>query len=727
MKHSYHQILTSILLSFLVLPALQGQTFLKILNPNTLQDESSPGNIKEATISVKPSGVFSEIGLYLTFSPIAAEMDFNMPREVFFRFTLPKNSMINDSWLWVEDTIIKAEMRDRWSASFIYEDIVQRYKDPSILTKGYTFSGQAIYTLRVYPLLGDGERKVKISYLVPNTFTLNGQQVPLPLDLLEASFMPTRKVNLIIWPDEEWQNPFIIGRPEIIFEEKETPEGQTYLQTNISQYADKTLTLGFPSILQEGIFFKTHESNEDNYYQLVYLPNGDPSLQQPKKLTLIINLVNSPNNPSLYTYTDEEFLNEIKNFLLANLRDIDSINVVYPALVGSYPISAIPVFPSWVTASKENISQAIETVKENINVGTHAVGTLLDKGFELSQADPSATLFLITSSGGFSINPQGPISLVESLQEKYPIIPRVFISDLTQGRLSGYSVNGVRYGGDEYLNELLTQVSGGEFDMLLWRLNTLNEILNSTFQKIDGFFESFNIYPSPSTGFSYSRFNVNASPSLMTPSTAFLQIGKYEGELPLELSIAGEYQDRLYYRDYSLFPFSNSPLDSLTKSAWAGLQLGEWEQRNALNAIIQRIIELSKESRVLSEYTAFLALEPNDTTDACPPNECEDESVLPVSLSEQLEADLAISLAPNPFTDLISISGNVLSGKPLPTLKVIDMLGREVKVLPVELSGDKWEANWDGRDPSGNLLSAGIYLLRIEVEGQVITKRLVKQ
>ena len=715
MKTRLRQVISCTLLYVLLFSPLLAQNYLYVTNPQFTWEESI-GVINEATISVKPAGMYTEIGLFLTLSTQDQVFSPESQLEIVYDFALPKNSIVNDSWLWVEDSIVRADIRDRWSASFIYEGIVQRRQDPSILYKLYEHDSQPVYELRVYPLFQEDVRKVKISYLVPTSFTLSGQQIPLPMEMLAASGITPDQIRLLVWPDEDWTNPTIQEHGNILFENKETEEGVPYLETELSEYHGQNLSLHFPSVLQEGIYLKTYETPEDNYYQLVYLPTLDEDLQTPSKLTFVLDYVRG------YTSINREtYLTETTQFLLANLNPTDSFNIVYPTLTVNQASN------SWLSATEENISAVMETVRDRLNSEFSLLPSLLNAAFAFSQEDESANIFLISSSDEFeTINKANTI--VESLQETYDRFPTVFIADLADEPRYAFWSGGVSYYGNQYLYTLLTQLSGGEISSLFGNSSTtMNEVLQNSLGQMSGRFESFDLHTSVASGFCYSRLNLT-SLSQVSPSSSIKQVGKYVGELPFEMSVAGEFQDSLFYKEYTLFPFSEeTALDSLSKSIWAGLQIREWEEESSTNEMVQRIIALSLENRVLSEYTAFLALEPSDTTFACPTNECEDESVLPVSLSEQLEADLSISLAPNPFTDIITISGNVLSGKPLTTLKVIDMLGREVKVLMVELSGDKWEASWDGRDPSGSLVSAGIYLLRIEVEGQVISKRLIKQ
>jgi hypothetical protein len=58
-------------------------------------------------------------------------------------------------------------------------------------------------------------------------------------------------------------------------------------------------------------------------------------------------------------------------------------------------------------------------------------------------------------------------------------------------------------------------------------------------------------------------------------------------------------------------------------------------------------------------------------------------------------------------------------------LVVLDVAGRQVAVLARQLEGPgAHSAAWDGRDGSGNRVSAGLYFVRLEAAGQVLSQRI---
>ena len=88
----------------------------------------------------------------------------------------------------------------------------------------------------------------------------------------------------------------------------------------------------------------------------------------------------------------------------------------------------------------------------------------------------------------------------------------------------------------------------------------------------------------------------------------------------------------------------------------------------------------------------------------------------------------AVDVQPNPFTpngdginDELSVRYDLLSVTALTpvSIRVYDLAGRLVTVISdvVEGSGHYEDKSWDGQDAQGKLLAPGLYLVRVEVDG----------
>lgn len=205
-----------------------------------------------------------ECGLYLTFPARGVTFSNNGDSlEVVLNFTLPEGSILHDSWLWVGDDIIKAHIFDRWTASTIYEGIVNRRQDPSILFK----NSATQYQLRVFPMANESTRKVKITWLQPATFLNNSTQLSLPFSLLKTSKNAVQDFNLLVWSDERFQAPAIATRPELEFETISDSVGGSFFLTSLAPALfDDDVRLEFASPLKDGYYLSTFSEGGENFY-----------------------------------------------------------------------------------------------------------------------------------------------------------------------------------------------------------------------------------------------------------------------------------------------------------------------------------------------------------------------------------------------------------------------------------------------------------------------------
>src|SRR6185503_20981095 len=90
-------------------------------------------------------------------------------------------------------------------------------------------------------------------------------------------------------------------------------------------------------------------------------------------------------------------------------------------------------------------------------------------------------------------------------------------------------------------------------------------------------------------------------------------------------------------------------------------------------------------------------------------------------------AELAlIGGTPNPF----HASTRVRYALPRATrvrLEVFDLVGRRCRVLENgEMPAGRHDVAWNGRDQSGRRLAAGVYVIRMEADGRVLTRRIAR-
>ena len=271
---------------FFSLTNLFGHNQLRVGDPRNSW-QTYQGTIEEASLTVAPKGLFMEYGLTLTFSSrgtIWTEVKDTL--EVTLNFDLPENAMITDSWLWFGDDTIKAVILDRWTASSIYESIVQRRRDPSILFK----QSANQYELRIFPMAASETRKVKITYLVPVSWNKTNVTASLPLPILKTSLTLPSKLTVTTRENEQWKNAVITGDESLVWTNK-TDEifGENKTVEIPSTKFSNNLKIGFDTPLSNGYYFSKFKNGDEGFYQLALSPASFINSTGAKKVAVLVD------------------------------------------------------------------------------------------------------------------------------------------------------------------------------------------------------------------------------------------------------------------------------------------------------------------------------------------------------------------------------------------------------------------------------------------------------
>ena len=79
---------------------------------------------------------------------------------------------------------------------------------------------------------------------------------------------------------------------------------------------------------------------------------------------------------------------------------------------------------------------------------------------------------------------------------------------------------------------------------------------------------------------------------------------------------------------------------------------------------------------------------------------------------------------PNPFNSSTTIRYYIPKFSKV-VIKVYNLLGEEIKTLVNQMeSPGKQSIDWDGTNYSGQAVSSGVYIYRLEVEGKIRTKKM---
>ena len=678
-----------------------------------------PGKINEATITVHPKGVYAEIGVYLTISAMDEWLSEDDLLEIVLNFSLPENSILHDSWLWIDDSIVKADIMDRWTASGIYEGIVQRQKDPSILTK----NGNQDYELRIYPLPGNSSRICKIAYLVPAQWSANSVYIPLPVNIINTSFN-VPDVTVLTIETEEWSNPEIQELDDLGFHSYSDSFYKTSKRAQLSA-SDITqeLYVKFDSPLDSGIYLNTFKKEDEGVYQLAFLPSQKLTKKSSNKVCILFDY-----DVTKSTYTGEDVIQTLKSSLLDNFSEKDSFNIIFSG------INPVLLSESWISGKSSTIEYYFDSGINELVSNYSNLPSILSEGIEFIDSNSNNEEILIIANSDNLGQYNLANDLYSDLQSLSDTLPVIHIIDFMNSNYSYYNQGGRYYYGNEYLYTILSKRTGGNYFGFSSDFS-LSTKFSRIFQSFGGLINSFDLYTYLSNGFCYSRYNLNNTGNLTYLNKPVISIGKYYGSGTFNIQASGLYNSETFTIETTVEEGNIKDCDSIAERAWTGNYIEFLESNTQTNDIITEIIDLSLEYRVLSLYTAFLALDPNVEIDSVDEDQSEEEDQSDnwATVDNNINSDLKsinIEAYPNPFTESITFNIDLpeLNDIGKITINIYNLYGQVVKSFTIEeyYTDSKIEIVWDGTTNSGELVNKGIYFMVVNTSRQTAKIKIVK-
>jgi hypothetical protein len=697
-----------ILFLFLLIPVISfSQNNLYIIDPHGWWWEKSPATIDSAEITVKPIGAYIEYSLCLSFSATEpGYFNYNSQLEVIMNFELPTNSMITDSWLWIYGIPKQAEIMDRWTATNIYEYIVNRRKDPSLLVK----NGNNQYAINIYPMLPTESRVIKINYLSPANYT-NGQlDVEIPLNILKLTSKPIAKTAVWVIPSA-YHSQVLSGNSNINFEPAHHNEFGASLKAEI-QYDDllvHDIKLGKNNA--EKIELTRYGTETDGVYQLSFIPSDWIDYDKArKKICYLVDF-----DANYYSYKSDVVIETIKKSIKSSLSENDHFNVIFSNL------NLDQAFTGWMAATTENIDEAFSNPKLT-SYSNHP--QLIAKGISfINEQGGIGKIALITNSSDFK-DYQKANEMIKDISALNTQRISINIIDYGNTNIQNYWINGQYYLGNSYFFSNLTRTNSGEYFQIASKGSAgqeqlfaaaLNDVTGDVILNMD-------IYTKCNNGFTYARSTISTGlNNSFNVGRVVHQIGKYKGGLPSLVEVSFEMNKEVFHSLINLDAQKFITGDSLTHMIWQGLDMMQLEAQQQSNQVVSEIIYQSIENRILSKYTAFLCIEDSVDLSEMTENQGDNGEVI-VSNNEFNSSKNNLKVYPSVFTDKVTIELN--TSEQLQSVKVYNTLGQCVKSLSLT---NENQLIWDGTDENGKAINKGIYLIVATFANHSFTARVIKQ
>lgn len=688
---------------------ISGYSYLTVGDPrNTWWTEQ--GTIEEAEIHVRPNGIFMDFDLFLTFSARDSYFSSFDTLEVVLNFELPQDAIVHDSWLWFGEDTLVARLLDKWTATAIYEGVVKRRRDPSILQKLYNNQ----YELRIFPMAANQTRKVKISFMLPTRWNKEKVSTTLINELLGTSRNPVQNMTVITWADETWKNPVLQGAAGVSFKAMNTASLGAHYRADVSaQYLSNQLGISFDSPAKNGVFMSKYENEEEGIYQMALMPSAFVNTESGQKVAVLFDYDISNTN-----LTMDQVLLQARDLLLQNLSPHDSFNLLFSN------ITITKASNNWLPADSATITNTFEGLKRPLSSYSN-LPTLISAGIEFIKTQGNNGKFILISNSSDYGSSQIANKLLNDIMALMdPILP-FYIADYCNGWNDYYWINTRTYYNNEYFFTNLSKFTKGSYEKVLDG-KSYTEILDNTIRYLGGSIKAFDLYTKLNNGICYGRYLLGNGTDIVYINNPILQVGKFKGEFPFEINYSGEFNSEIISDEIFLDEADMHTSDSLLEAIWEGIYIQHLEKQSQTNDVISEIIQSSLSERVLSLYTAFLCIEEA----FLPCEDCEDQN--PTAIPDfKISVKDILSAYPNPFSALVTIKVSLGEGSTEKVIRtgIYNITGEMIFVPGLEAlqSQQEFEFQWDGLDRDGNPLPAGVYIFILQTDKNVYQVKLIKQ
>ena len=667
------------------------------------------GIISDYYLKVHPAGVYAKCELTLEFDAEMLSFNPSDSLEIQMNFDLPEGAIVTDLWLWIFGQAEQADIHDRWTASLIYESIVQRRIDPAILTKNWGDS----YNLKVFPIMTDMPRKVKIEYIVPvNTYGAQYYSVPLPLNFAQMSALWPGTTNVYFEGGTGYTNPSIGEMPNLRFKDLYHPDDGLCYGTRLgdSSISSDNLTLTYVAKSKSLVSVGYDKTLDENFFELNMNPSEFFELKDGKKTVFLIDFIEENSD-----YNGEELLAELRSAILQNFDDTDSINLMFSGILAARASN------NWIACTDSVINALFDNISAEFFNSYSNLPPLLSDGVSFIQNNGGTGNMVLISSGhenGSRAEANGLITDLMSLIENDQLPIHVINLDNYYSHYIDYYIGGVYYRGNEYLYKHLSQRTGADY--LSVNNNNLSYLLTETCSKLNGYFKNISIEVEFENGYTYSVFDLYSTNTMRYFNDNVRLVGKYMGTLPIKVKgHAQKSSGEVISNTRSIDADGVSKNNNEIKQVWASQLINELKSLPASNMVMSSIIETSIEYRVLCDYSAFLVLEPGFVPDLDWNEEqpLVDEMGWGTALTNEVIEDKLNTLSnyPNPVTTQTTFKYSVHTSGHV-ELKLLNSSGQLLEVLLDEEKPEgEYELNYNAAK-----LPEGMYLYVLLINGESI-------
>jgi Ca-activated chloride channel family protein len=300
---------------------------------------------------------------------------------------------------------------NRDEARKIYEEIVRRQKDPSLLE----FVERDMFKASVYPVPAQGNRLVSLSY--DSVLEATGDSYKYVYPLPAASAQAPSVVNVRIKSSRPIKNIYSPSHPISVHRDGELSASVGFEVSGSAPRSDFSL---FYSVSEDsiGMNLLTHKDTADGgFFMLMASPRVDFPEDDiaPSDIAFVIDRTGSMRGEKI------EQAREALKFCLRGLRPSDRFNVIL------FNERAEPLFDSLQTAEPSRVDRALSVADSIMALGGTNIDAALESAFSL-KFDPDRPAYVIFLTDGLpTVGVTDVASILRNAASRAPKNIRLFV------------------------------------------------------------------------------------------------------------------------------------------------------------------------------------------------------------------------------------------------------------------------------------------------------------
>ena len=642
--------------------------------------------------------------------------------EFLWIFDLPDESVLTDCQVWLEheNKFVSAQLIDLSTAESIYDP--NSPSTPNVLLREYRnrqYDGRwhHFYQLKISPVDRDEAKEIIIKYLTPCQMFWNvlrvevhSRQFYLPYYTTCNNHAPAEfKVVDYDYPETApkavYKMPFNWQKQGDFWYAKTGPDDP--------QYDDNSI-LSVPMEDQSGKFLQTFDDGSKQFYQLATLPHISYDDRPARNIIVAIDLVEEIN--AYYNTSRDILLDRVRYPLSQATTDKDSIAFV----VSSFNTKWLD--NTFVQCTNELIDERLDATKLIVPILNSLPFVLKEAVQFLNNRDIPGEIWIVSNDTEHGSPAATAMDIIHQthLKAKNTIKFRIKNAALSG---SGHYISNKYYRGNEYLYENLYRLSKGSLVSL--RYEMYYDWGEAMLDCLGPVVSSVEIDPMPENGVCYSRIDLNRGRKNFHSAARYFQIGIYEGGTPFDLHYFGNFNNDLYYKQFSMSTNQNQIPDDAkqqVKTYWyAYYIIHQLLEQPQSYETIKYIEELSVDNRILTPYSGFVLPGPDGYL-GFQKLVAEDSLLIegtPEEENAQYPRDFTLSAFPNPFNPqtTISIEWPQNSSTEKANIEIFNILGQQIMTFKLEnLDGSATrKIAWDGCNDLGEKMVSGIYIIVLRI------------